>query len=217
MTDALFTDADLFGYDQVDVFEAVKEQLAEDAIEAERVAAADAEAIAAARGFLTADLPAGAAQRITATLGTDQANAPVATPRGYIPNVVANTGGKVHMGTTHDTPVPFCRKSADAGRYRNVDDEPVTCKRCAEIAKSPLFLGRVNVEPEPALELDAPPVDVDALELSPRMRAMILDIDAGPWHYQTRHKAHAKGLVTDIKATSLTEFGKRVRTALQAQ
>jgi hypothetical protein len=66
-------------------------------------------------------------------------------------------------------------------------------------------------------EASGPEVDVDALGMSPKVRALVCDIDAGPWHYQTRKGAHTKGLTTDIKATALTAFGERVRAALLAE
>jgi hypothetical protein len=62
-----------------------------------------------------------------------------------------------------------------------------------------------------------PGVDVESLGMSPMVRALVADIDAGPWHYQTRKGAHVKGLTTDIKATALTAFGERVRAALLAE
>ena len=311
---------------------AVEEQIATDAAEVEAERAADAERLDVARSYITADLPEGAAERWVAALSvaTDAAETevepvveePAEEPvRAYIPNVVALSGGKVHMGTSHDEPVPYCRKSVDSSRYRTVGQTPVTCKRCAEIASSPLFVRIVPVAeelaPAPAAdqapaevetvaevaverkfavlntalgdirvhaaecgdvardrarygntpevirsadklgvvaefmsdfveegyspdeldgdfvwlaccgdlpwvaegdqaEAEAPEVDLDALAMSPSMRAMLLDLNGRTWHYQTRHKAHEKGLVTDVKATRLTALGERVHAALQA-
>lgn len=56
-------------------------------------------------------------------------------------------------------------------------------------------------------------VDVNALGLTAKQRALLLDLDS-PWHHQTRKGAYDKGLITDIKATALTELGARVRAAL---
>lgn len=278
MTDALFSDADLFGYDQVDVFEAVEEQLAEDAVEAERVAAADAEAIDKARALITADLPEGAAERITATLG-NRAEAPVDLvaevkahaiahyARGWDVVVECKTDGELAemigdadtvdaavasvaewVGLMEETRLnqssgdvdergpwgvfesDLCialvsdRRTADAlaeeARAADDDDSEVVvwamCREHLEAEQPRRTCEECTTDGADEDEAAPGSVDVDALRLTPSMREMILDIDAGPWHYQTRHKAHVKKLVTDIKATSLTEFGERVRTALLA-
>lgn len=58
-------------------------------------------------------------------------------------------------------------------------------------------------------------VDLDALRLSPRQRALIIDHpEGGPWHYQARKGVESRGLVTDITAETLTPLGVRVRAAL---
>lgn len=253
MTAELFTDADLFGFEQVDISEAIDDQAAADAAEAERLATLEAEALEVARGHITANLPDGAAERWVAALSADdepvveaepveepepEPEVDVEEPAEFEIAVINTSRGdiRVHAAECGDvardrarygtTPVPiraadrwavvadFMSDFVDEGcDVEELDGDFVWLACCADL---PWVADADQAAAEPVVEPE-PEVDLGALGMTPRMRDMVLDLKAGPWHYQTRHKAHEKGLVTSVKATALTELGERVRAALQNQ
>mgnify|MGYP001278376534 FL=1 len=267
MTGELFSDMDLFGYEQVDISEAIADQDAAEAAEAERVAALEAEALTVARAHITAGLPSGAADRWVAALVAEVEEpapadtepaveveetlevepAPVVEPVVEHELVVINTARgdiRVHAAECGDVardrarygtmPVPiraadrwgvvgdFMSDFIDEGYdVEELGDDFVWLGCCADLPWAAGAAEELDAEvdqdgDEPTVETE-PEVDLGALGMTPRMRDMVLDLEAGPWHYQTRHKAHEKGLVTSVKAVRLTQLGERVRAALQSQ
>ncbi|WDZ91151.1 hypothetical protein [Nocardiopsis sp. HUAS JQ3] len=182
----------------------VAAQAAEEAARAER----DAVAI---RAMIGATLPAGAADRWAAAFAApaEEAGADlVAAVREY---------ALAHYAQGWDVVVE-CR--TDAELVGMIGDATTAEEAIEEVAEwvGLMVETQTHTAPgEPVEEVAEEPVDVDALRMSPKVRALVADIDAGPWHYQTRKGALDKGLVTDIKATALTTFGERVRAELLAQ
>ncbi|GAA1455447.1 hypothetical protein [Nocardiopsis tropica] len=187
--------------------ERAAEELAEEIAAEEEQAERDAEGI---RAMLTADLPAGAADRWAAAFGSTTATDPADGVRLALVTTVDSTV-RVHAETCPDTPkdatwfvgtvahrVATCKRDLVASV--GVDADQVVWHRCCY-----------------SLPEEAPAVDVDALQMSPMVRRMLVDLDGRRWHYQTRKGALSAELVTDIKATKLTPYGERVRSALLAK
>jgi hypothetical protein len=272
---------------QTTVEDAIDATHAEQRAEIERAAAAvkaeeeqaarDAEGI---RAMISADLPAGAADRWAAAVGVPVAPAAPVALEGPIPDDVTLIGDRVgthgfvcrrgecatcggdkrapwteilvcedregvrraavrHIETMHAERGPWgvfeeglCIAAVDAKATADMlaAEAVAADDGASEVVVRALCAEHIDAEqPRDTCEecaadgaedddQDAEPgVDVEALGMSPMVRALVADIDAGPWHYQTRKGAHTKGLTTDIKATALTAFGERVRAALLAE
>ncbi|WP_435109931.1 hypothetical protein [Nocardiopsis synnemataformans] len=111
--------------------------------------------------------------------------------------------------TVHAYDVP-CGETG--GVHHDWNDSEVNCEECLRIIRPERY-----EEDSADVDQDDAEVDLDALQMTPMVRRMVVDLDSRSWHYQTRKGALDKGLVTDIKATALTEFGEQVRAALLAE
>ncbi|MEE2041273.1 hypothetical protein Q8791_29015 [Nocardiopsis sp. CT-R113] len=202
---------------------AIDDAQAEQLAEIERAAAELAEEIAAEeeqakrdtagiRAMLTADLPAGAADRWASGFTTNTAEEIVEEPAVVEEDMrCTSVLGGAHVHLLNDALSPSVMPLCDTGsgqrrmtRYAKTT-APLSCPSCLRIEARKI---------ESTGSTGAPAVDVDALRMSPKVRALVSDIAAGPWHYQTRKGALDRELVTDITATALTAFGERVRAAL---